>query len=208
MEIKEVLRYLGYENNSADEVVVNRINECISLIPKNFKCTYKIFDMNIDDNKVIVNNNFVVDSKNLAKNLKECDKVIIFAATLGIEMDILIKKYSSIDMSYAVILQAVAAACIEDFIDEKVKDIANNLDNKYLRPRFSAGYGDFDISYQKDIINILNASKSIGLSVTDSFMLVPTKSVTAFIGISDIDNNCNVKGCELCSKKDCKFRRI
>ena len=44
--------------------------------------------------------------------------------------------------------------------------------------RFSAGYGDFDIAYQSDFLRILKAY-TIGVSLTESQQLVPTKTVTA-----------------------------
>ena len=49
--------------------------------------------------------------------------------------------------------------------------------------RFSPGYGDFDLKYQKDILEYLDANKKIGISLTDSLMMIPTKSITAIIGI-------------------------
>ena len=79
--------------------------------------------------------------------------------------------------------------------------------NKWLRPRFSPGYGDFDIHHQDDILRMLDTAKKIGLTMTDSYMLTPTKSVTAIIGISDTQEKCHIKGCEACEKKDCIYRR-
>ena len=77
----------------------------------------------------------------------------------------------------------------------------------YLRPRFSPGYGDFDICYQEPIVRMLNCAKTIGLTLTDSFMMTPTKSVTAVIGISTQKERCPISGCEVCTKKDCEYRR-
>ena len=77
----------------------------------------------------------------------------------------------------------------------------------YLRPRFSPGYGDFDICYQEPVVRMLNCAKTIGLTLTDSFMMTPTKSVTAVIGISTQKDRCPISGCEVCTKKDCEYRR-
>ena len=71
----------------------------------------------------------------------------------------------------------------------------------YLRPRFSPGYGDFDICYQEPVVRMLNCAKTIGLTLTDSFMMTPTKSVTAVIGISTQKDRCPISGCEVCTKK-------
>ena len=52
----------------------------------------------------------------------------------------------------------------------------------YTKNRFSPGYGDFDIVYQKDIFAILDCPKRIGLTLNSSLMMSPSKSVTAIIG--------------------------
>ena len=78
---------------------------------------------------------------------------------------------------------------------------------KYIRPRFSPGYGDFSIQHQKAVLAMLEASKRIGVTMTDSYMLTPTKSVTAVIGIGDAEMNCNLNSCEECDKTDCTYRR-
>ena len=76
----------------------------------------------------------------------------------------------------------------------------------YLRPRFSPGYGDFSIEHQYYITRMIDSAKTIGLTITDSLMMTPTKSVTAVIGLSTSEENCHRQGCEACSKKDCIYR--
>ena len=56
-------------------------------------------------------------------------------------------------------------------------------------------------------MRMLDCAKSIGLTMTDSFMMTPTKSVTALIGAGRTRINCPAAGCETCGKKDCAFRR-
>jgi cobalamin-dependent methionine synthase I len=52
-----------------------------------------------------------------------------------------------------------------------------------LRPRFSAGYGDLPLTLQNDIFESLQCSKHIGLTLCDSLLMSPTKSVTAIVGV-------------------------
>ena len=77
----------------------------------------------------------------------------------------------------------------------------------HTRARFSPGYGDLKLSSQKDIFRVLDCSRKIGLSLNDSLLMSPSKSVTAIIGVSNIEKNCNIKGCSSCEKRDCSFRR-
>ena len=117
-------------------------------------------------------------------------------ATLGIGVDRLLKRYSLTDMSKTVVLQAAAAALLEEYLDRWQREFGAELEGegRFLRPRFSPGYGDFDIRHQGMILRMLNADKSIGLTMTDSFMLTPVKSVTAVIGISRKKETCPLAG--------------
>ena len=150
-----------------------------------------------------------VHSKALAYNLRGCRSIILFAATIGIEIDRLIAKYSRISAVKALFFQAIGAERIESLCDAFCKEMRAEAEMKglFLRPRFSPGYGDFDICYQEPIVRMLNCAKTIGLTLTDSFMMTPTKSVTAVIGISTQKDRCPISGCEVCTKKDCEYRR-
>ena len=50
-------------------------------------------------------------------------------------------------------------------------------------------------------MRMLDCAKKIGLTMTDSYMMSPTKSVTAIIGISTEKERCPISGCEACGKK-------
>ena len=69
-------------------------------------------------------------------------------------------------------------------------DIFNNelKETHVTRPRFSPGYGDFPLEFQKDIFNLLSPNKRIGLTLNNSLLMSPTKSVTAVVGIVDEEN--------------------
>lgn len=208
---KEVRRYLGYGKNEADEKTNEVIETCIAELQAvaSPKFTYEIFPLELLNNNRIDFGCFQVTSKNLSKNLQECHKIILFAATLGIQPDLLIAKYSLFEVSKAVIMQAAAAAMIEEVCDVCQEKIRQSMEEEglYLRPRFSPGYGDFSIEHQPDMIRVLNCPKKIGLTVTDSLILAPAKSVTAVIGLSTKDQFCHRQGCEVCEKINCAFRR-
>lgn len=208
---KEVFRYLGYQNNVADKTTQNIAIECTTELLNccRMNYTYKTFCCAVENGKVIIDNRIIIESKNLSKNLADCKEVILFAATLGTQADRLIKKYSFLEISKAVVMQAAAAAVIEEYCDQCQKKIETELEkeNLFLRPRFSPGYGDFDLKYQKDMIALLDCPRKIGLTLTDSLLLAPSKSVTAIMGITTTNRHCHIKGCEVCTKINCNFRR-
>lgn len=208
---REAVRYLGYGKYAADDLTMALIAdsfENLRLVSRP-KSVYRIFDMKHTGSDRIEFCGMEVESKNLAKNLKGCREIVLFGATLGIGVDRYITRASLTDMARAVVLQACAAALLEEYCDERQDHIAQEQkkEGKYLRPRFSPGYGDFSISYQEQLVQILDCAKKIGLTLTDSLMMTPTKSVTAVIGVSTEKEPCHRSGCEACEKKDCAYRR-
>ena len=64
-----------------------------------------------------------IHSRNLSKNLKGCRQVVLLCGTLGIQVDYLIKRYSYTEMAKAVVMQACAAALLEEYLDERQEEI-------------------------------------------------------------------------------------
>ena len=157
-----------------------------------------------------------VTSRSLTVNLRDCNEVVFLAATLGAEADRLISQYSRRDMSQGVLMEAAAAAVIESYCDSCQLELEKELNQEQitLRPRFSPGYGDFDIKHQKDFVRLMDLPRTIGVTLTEGGMLSPTKSVTAVMGMSRFRKypnqeieRCTLHGCEVCRKKDCIYRR-
>lgn len=211
IRIKEAARYLGYKKGVADENILGEIRDSFQELEQNVKkkSICRIFELTYLEKDRIRIGNMEVQSKNLGTNLKDCKEVALFGATLGVEADRLIQKYQLLDMAKAVVMQACAAALLEEYCDSEQEKLGAQLkqEKKYLRPRFSPGYGDFSIQHQAEVLQMLEAPKRIGLTMTESYMLTPTKSVTAVIGISEREEACNIKGCEACDKLDCTYRR-
>ena len=209
--IKEAVRYLGYGRNAADEKTLALIKDAFAELERTAapRSVCRIFDVDQTKDGRIMIGNMEIDSVSLSRNLKGCTKAVLFGATLGAGTDQLIRRASVSDMAKAVIMQACAAAFLEEYCDEEQLRIGREMEDQglYLRPRFSPGYGDFDIRYQEPLMRILDCAKSIGLTMTDSCMMTPAKSVTALIGASPVKERCPIEGCEACGKKDCEYRR-
>lgn len=208
---KEAVRYLGYGKNAVDDKTLQEIQSSFQELEHlaDKKSIYRIFELSLKDENEVIIGNVEICSRNLQTNLKDCKKVVLFAATLGTEVDRLVRMTQVLDMAKAVVMQACAAVILEEYCDELQQEIAEHMleQGKYMRPRFSPGYGDFSILHQRDMLAMLDAPKRIGVTMTDSYMLTPTKSVTAVIGIGDREVNCNPNGCEECKKMDCTYRR-
>lgn len=203
---KEILRYAGCK--SADSETQKLLDLCLDEVLG--KLTYKVCYCELP---ITINENicdfavFKVSSQKLAANLKDCKRVILLSATVGIEIDRLITKYGYISPAKALMFQAIGAERIEALCDDFCADIEDSLKIS-LRPRFSPGYGDLPLETQKQIFSVLDCPKRIGLTLNESLLMSPSKSVTAFAGISDkiTKKPTLTNKCALCDKKDCAFR--
>lgn len=212
MEInkQETLRYLGYKGQDIDTHLESLIEEASQELKNSItpKSVHQEFSCAVTNNATVLLGPIKITSKNLAKNLKGCESAIIFAATIGSSADTLIKRYSITNLAKASVIQAAGAALIETFCDSLEDSIRREVTkrNLYLHPRFSPGYGDFSLEHQREIFNILECSKRIGLSLTDTCLMVPSKSVTAIIGLSRFKNNYLKEKCSSCTNNECDYR--
>ena len=123
-------------------------------------------------------------SRDLGRNLAGCKRVALLAATIGPQVDALIRRHSSLDPVYASILQATGAMFIEELVDLVNEEIKKNAVAEGLKtkPRYSPGFGDVPLQVQKDFFRLLPCTR-IGLTLMDTLIMAPEKSVTAFVGI-------------------------
>ena len=169
---KEILRYAGCRE--ADEGVRTLLQSCIREVRGrlSYKVCYRIGSVTVVDG-VCDFGIFRLPSKHLAENLSGCKEVLLFAATVGVELDRLIAKYGRISPAKALMLQAIGAERIEALCDRFCKDMEMEI-GAGLRPRFSPGYGDLPLGVQKDLFAVLDCGKRIGLSLNDSLLMSPS----------------------------------
>lgn len=151
----------------------------------------------------------VFQSRKLQTHLRDSDRILLFAATLGAGADRLIRRFAAAgETAKAAAAQALGAAAIEGYCDEICAEIAEKEEKSgyYLRPRFSPGYGDLPLEAQRDFFKLFDITKRIGVTLTDQCMMLPTKSVTAFVGLSKTPS-CATPRCETCPDTACAYRK-
>ena len=183
---REILRYMGCKESSPEtEILIDKgFSECLDKL--SYKVVYSEYQIKTDGE--ILDLGFAqTKSKNARKALENCNSIILFAATIGLEIDRQIMKYGRFSPSLALCIQAIGAERIEALCDRFSLDMKEKFapEGKALRPRFSAGYGDLPLEFQRDIFSALACEKNIGLTLNNSFLMSPTKSVTAVIGIQN-----------------------
>ncbi len=213
-DFKEVARYLGYSRFvSPDQDVSDLLERAAGEMQAVMKAqaVFEIYDLSVvecpqsgcientanagsqggfDTASGLLNHqelrfaDVTLQSRDLGRNLSGCSQVALLAATIGPQVDALIRRHSSLDPVYASILQATGAMFIEELVDlvnSEIKKIAAGQGLK-TKPRYSPGYGDVPLQVQKDFFRLLPCTR-IGLTLMDTLIMAPEKSVTAFVGI-------------------------
>ena len=197
---EEALRYLGGAG-VPDERMLALLDEAESQLLRAAKPKYLFRVVALPCGRLVSGND-------IAKHLDGCDRAAVLCATLGAEVDRLIRVSQISDMPRAVVLDAMASAMIEQVCCAVDGILAEQMPDCYFTYRFSPGYGDYPIELQREFLRFLDAPRKIGLTVTESFLLTPAKSVTAVAGISGEPVPRGRRGCAVCSLRDtCAYRR-
>lgn len=179
--ISEALRYSGCRDFT-DEALCKTAKECLFELCQRITPKAVCVKLPVKTEGALVDFGFCrYESRSLVTFLKGASRVGVFAATVGVGADMLISRYSPIFPSKAVITDGAAGAAIECFCDIICREYFKTKEQE----RFSPGYGDLPLAMQRDIISFLDASLKIGLTLTDSMLLTPTKSVTAIVPLRD-----------------------
>ena len=217
---REMFRYMGYGGNEPDPEVASEAELCLTRLLEETepKTMWRRYPLELKKGDFVRIEGMEIRSSALCRNLAGCREVFLMAATLGLTPDRMTARAQAAGkVSRAVMLQAAAAALIEEVCDELNEQLRLEAarEGKSLRPRFSPGYGDFRLEHQTELFRILEVQKRIGVTLTEHLLMMPSKSVTAVIGISDTppDTQCAeqgdglTSGCGACDRTDCSFRK-
>ena len=206
----EIIRYLGYGRQTPDAEILALIETCVQEVEAAAepKSVMRRFPVEVCEDRVQTAG-FTFHSRQLARNLKDCQEVVFFAATLGTGVDRLLHKYLKLQVSKAVVVQATAAAAIEAYCNQCQKELEVRCaeEGLFVRPRYSPGYGDLALSVQQYFLQVLQAQKTVGIVLTEGDIMLPEKSVTAMMGLSPVQTGCHREGCEICGNTGCAYRR-
>lgn len=148
--------------------------------------------------------------QDMEAHLAGCRSVCLLAVTLGSGVDGLLRRLSATDVAKATATDSLASTLIEQVSDELERTLRASFEERktYLTGRFSPGYGDSGLELQPRVCALLDASRKIGLSVTESLLLTPRKSITALLGVADHPVTGKLAGCAHCTLKGkCSYRK-
>ena len=202
------LRYLQYRGGALPEDLRALLaqGEALLLTQARPRVTWRLFDREADG--TLAGTDFRPEGEDVARLLRDCDQVILMAATLGAESEALLRRAQSRDMALAVILDAAGSAAIEGVCDELCEELAAQFAPRCLTDRYSPGYGDMPLRQQTEFCRVLETDRRIGVTLSPGGLMLPQKSVTALLGLADTPQPRRAAGCEDCANRDtCAFRK-
>ncbi len=156
----------------------------------------------------LVGSGVCLPGETAAEMLSDCPQAALLACTLGARSEVLLRAETARGMDRALLLDACGSALVEAGCNAAGKDLAARFPGLHLTDRFSPGYGDLPLEVQTAICAALDVNRRLGVQLTKSLLMNPSKSVTAVIGMSPRPQPARVRGCAVCSlRESCELRK-
>ena len=205
---REALKYLGYRGGALAPDAEADIARCEAAILRTARprVVWRRFGLTPDG--ALAGTAFRPAGEDVRALLSGCSAAILMAATLGGEVDALLRRAQVKSMADALILDACASAAVENVCDNLCADMARAVTPMFLTDRFSPGYGDMPLSQQGALCDVLDVSRRIGVTLTDGGLMLPQKTVTAILGVSPTPVKKRARGCAACKLfETCSYRK-
>jgi len=207
----QALRYAGWKGGTLPPELAALLQDCIHALEA--CCTpryvWRRLALTQEDSGLSAGG-LILPGRALPALLAGCEGCVIFALTLGEAPEGLIRRAAVADRTRALLLDACASAACEQSCDDLQAMLARQFQREglFVTDRYSPGYGDLPLTLQPRLLSLLDAERKIGLTLTDSFLMTPRKSVTALFGLSAHPQVRHAFGCQSCSRKEtCSYRK-
>ncbi len=180
LDRREVLRYA--RSGDGDEAALRLLSELVGEADSLFtyRVAYRTLPVAIDGATVTLGP-VNAASSSLAARLAGCREAILMAATVGHAIDRRLARYTRTSPARALLLSALGSERCEALVETFLADLAAG--GLTLTKRFSPGYGDLPLALQRDLLPLVEAERTLGITLSSGDLMSPTKSVTAIIGI-------------------------
>lgn len=207
LNYNEILMYLGHHGQEVTPEIRRQILSAAGEVKRAAVPRLVYSRMPVENGEIV---GFPMEGNDIRALLRPCREAVLLAATVGARVEQILMRYEVTNMADAVIMDACASVAAENVCDHFEADLREQLGREHLllTSRFSPGYGDLPMDTQRRMCEILNTSRRIGVAVTESCIMVPRKSVTAVMGISETPQEIRKRGCEACGMfLNCSYRR-
>ena len=210
----DVLRYLGHHGQELSDELSARIDtltqRCLQLArPRGTLASFAI-SQSLPKAIELEGCTLRLTGHDIASHLSDASEVVLLAVTIGADIDRELRLLSLTDPLGQVIFDAVATAIVERAADAAEAHARSYIAEQALFPswRFSPGYGDLPLECQADVLAALDATRQLGITLTTSNLMLPTKSVTAIVGAHPTPQPGLESSCSICSLSEfCTLRQ-
>ena len=190
----EMLRYLGYTGQKIDEDLARRIERVAREVEQTLEPhgVSQVFGVDTHARTAagascvrLVGTVVELTGDDIRRHLEGACAVALLAVTLGMESERRLRLLSSQAPLDATLYDAACSALIEEaaeHVDRAAKREAARA-NFVGNWRFSCGYGDLPLTAQQSLLDALNARRMLGITLTPSNLMIPSKSITALFGL-------------------------
>ena len=203
MRHSEVLRYLGYAGQTVTPELEARVDAACGLCSKLARPASVLSSYRADALPLSL------PGQSIAEHLQSAIEVVLFAVTLGHDIDRELRRLSVTDPLGQVLLDAAATAAVEREANRVEAQVRSDAAARglFCSWRFSPGYGDLPLDVQASLLRTLNATRRLGITLTQNNLMVPTKSVTAIVGIHPNPQPGLASSCAVCELSEfCALR--
>ena len=166
------------------------------------KAFYKMLPIAGKGDNYVVIAGMTLSSRVLRINLEQANRVFMFVATGGVELEAWVKSIS--DMLYNFYADAIAELALRAAIEAMNRDIDGRFRPGHTSNMHPGSLADWPIKQQKVLFDLLGeAPAAIGVKLLDSMLMTPTKSVS---GIR-FPTEETFESCQLCPMENCPNRR-
>ena len=208
----EIVSTLGYPDRTIPVHFEDMIDEILARLPSlcKIQAGYRLLDVRKSEDRndgLFVEEKFFKLQKIVTSQLRKSEKAALFICTIGPAMETWAKKLSfEGDATRGYLVDTVASVTEEQAVDMLHDHIETQMKMRGLKitNRYSPGYCDWSVSEQHLLFSFF-PQNFCGITLTESALMVPIKSVSGIIGIGTSVKRVDYT-CDTCGVKDCTYR--
>ena len=189
VELAEIARYMRMGRSLPEGELAGRVETLRgeSLKTVRTACVWRRF--RIEDGAISSGGLRLEIGGTFARHVSGCHAAYVVCGTIGSGFDAFQRRASVTSGVDALIVQAIGAALVEKLMYSMEVEIRADLAaGEEMVSRYSPGYGDFPLAAQRILLDLLDAPRMVGVSLTDTLLMVPSKSVSAVIGVKRLSH--------------------
>ncbi len=167
-----------------DEGIISMAESCMNELKKaiEYRYAYTVVQVKYTEDGYCDLGFGKIASRDLTRALGGCKRAVIMAVTAGHGVDRLLKRMAITSPARYCMADGAASEAIESFCNYTDAMIRGGGNKK---KRFSPGYGDLSLEIQPQILRMLDAQSTLGITLNGALLMTPMKSITAIMGYED-----------------------